>query len=204
MVSHGSLSDNKFPQVSRTLPSITVDINNAVVWMVSTRPLISKPSSLCTNSLLMVPSAQITIGISVTFMFYSFFSSLASSRYLSLFSSSFSFTQRMGKFTIRPALFFCWLLLGLFVWPRFSDRFLPQNPWEVCASHFPRRIQCCEFTICFVWSNNSFTFRLAKFKLILTPLEFFISVLADVFSLEFEWQQVSSSLQDSSQDSDRS
>ena len=32
-----------------------------------------------------------------------------------------------------------------------------------------------------------------------TPLEFFPSVLADGFSLEFEWQQVSSSLQDSSQ-----
>ena len=31
-----------------------------------------------------------------------------------------------------------------------------------------------------------------------TPLEFFTSVLADGFSLEFEWQQVSSSLQDSS------
>ena len=36
-----------------------------------------------------------------------------------------------------------------------------------------------------------------------TPLEFFISVLADGFSQEFEWQQVSSSLQDSSQDSGR-
>ena len=35
-------------------------------------------------------------------------------------------------------------------------------------------------------------------------LEFFPSVLADGFSLEFEWQQVSSSLQDSSQDSGRS
>ena len=32
-----------------------------------------------------------------------------------------------------------------------------------------------------------------------TPLEFFTSILADGFSLEFEWQQVSSSLQDSSQ-----
>ena len=37
-----------------------------------------------------------------------------------------------------------------------------------------------------------------------TLLEFFTSVLADGFSQEFEWQQVSSSLQDSSQYSDRS
>ena len=36
-----------------------------------------------------------------------------------------------------------------------------------------------------------------------SPLEFFTSVLADGFSLEFEWLQVSSSLQDSSQDSGR-
>ena len=40
--------------------------------------------------------------------------------------------------------------------------------------------------------------------IIITPLEFFTSVLADGFSLEFEWQQVSSSLQDSSRDSGRS
>ena len=40
--------------------------------------------------------------------------------------------------------------------------------------------------------------------LLFTPLEFFTSVLADGFSLEFEWQQVSSSLQNWSQDSSRS
>ena len=40
--------------------------------------------------------------------------------------------------------------------------------------------------------------------LLFTPLEFSTSVLADGFSLEFEWQQVSSSLQDSSKDSGRS
>ena len=35
--------------------------------------------------------------------------------------------------------------------------------------------------------------------IIISSLQFFISVLADGLSLEFEWQQVSSSLQDSSQ-----
>ena len=40
--------------------------------------------------------------------------------------------------------------------------------------------------------------------IIIIPLEFFISVLADGFSLEFGWQRVSSSLQDSSQYSGRS
>ena len=38
MVFHWSLSDSKFPQVSRTLLSILAVLNNAVVWMVSTRP----------------------------------------------------------------------------------------------------------------------------------------------------------------------
>ena len=38
-----------------------------------------------------------------------------------------------------------------------------------------------------------------ELSLLFTPWEFFTSVLADGLSLEFEWQQVSSSLRDSSQ-----
>ena len=40
MVSQWSLSDIKSLQVSRALLSILTDLNNAVVWIVSTRPLI--------------------------------------------------------------------------------------------------------------------------------------------------------------------
>ena len=43
---HWSLRDNKSPQVSRTLPSILTDLNNAGVWRVSTRPVISSPPVL--------------------------------------------------------------------------------------------------------------------------------------------------------------
>ena len=43
-------------------------------------------SSPYTSSLVTVPSAVITIGITVTFMFHCFFNALARSRYLSLFS----------------------------------------------------------------------------------------------------------------------
>ena len=85
MVSHWSLSDNKCPQVSRILLSILADLNNAVVRMVSTRPLISKSSSPYNNPLVVVTRSPITIGITVTFMFHSFFSSLSISRYLSIF-----------------------------------------------------------------------------------------------------------------------
>ena len=71
-----SLSDSKSPQVSMTLHNILADLNNAVVWMVSTHPFISKSSSLFINPLVTVPRALITIGITVTLMFYSFFNSI--------------------------------------------------------------------------------------------------------------------------------
>ena len=83
------LSDSKSPQVDRTLLNILVDLNNAIFWMFSPRPLISKPSSSTINLLVTVPSTPNIIGITITFKFHSFFfSSLARSRYLSLFSFS--------------------------------------------------------------------------------------------------------------------
>ena len=85
MVFHWSLSDSKSPHVSRILRSILADLNIAVVWLVSTSPAISKSSSPCTNPLVTVQRAAITIGITVTFMFQSFFNSLVRSWYLSLF-----------------------------------------------------------------------------------------------------------------------
>ena len=90
-VFHRSLRDRKSPQVSRTFRSILVVLNNAVVWMASTCPLISKSSSSFNNPLLTIPKAPTTIGITVTFMFHSFFNSQAKSRYLSFFSFSFNF-----------------------------------------------------------------------------------------------------------------
>ena len=86
MVFHRSLSDSKSRQISRTL-SILAVLNNAVIWMVSTRPPTSKSSSPFSNLL----NAPITIGIIVTCMFHSFFNSLARSRYLSFFSYSLFF-----------------------------------------------------------------------------------------------------------------
>ena len=61
--------------------------------MVSTRPLISKFSCPFNNPLVIVPKAPITVGIIVTLKFYSFFNSLAKSRYLSFYSLSFNFIQ---------------------------------------------------------------------------------------------------------------
>ena len=106
---HWSLSDNKSPQVFRTLLSILADFSNTVVWMVFTHPLISKSSSLCTNPLVTVPGMPIRIYITFIFRFHSFSSSLARSEYLSLFSHSFNFTlwsDGMVKSTISQVLFF--------------------------------------------------------------------------------------------------
>ena len=73
MVFHWRVSDSKSPRVSRTLLSILAIFNNAVVWIVSTRPPTSKSSRPINNPLVTVPKAPITIGIIVTFMFHSFF-----------------------------------------------------------------------------------------------------------------------------------
>ena len=45
-------------------------------------------------------------------------------------------------------LFFCWLSLGLVVWPRLGDPYTSQNPREVCVSHSPGRILGCAYIIC--------------------------------------------------------
>ena len=114
MVFHRSLSDSKSPQVSRTLPSILAVLNNAVVWMVSTRPPTSKSSSPFSNPLVTVPNAPITIGIIVTFKFHSIFNSLSRSRYLFFFSHSFSFilwSAGTAKSTILQVLFFLLIII---------------------------------------------------------------------------------------------
>ena len=81
-----ALTDGFYQQVSRSLLSILTDLNNPEVWMVSTRPLNPKSSSPCINPLMTVLRAPITIGISVLFMFLSFFfSSLARSAYILAF-----------------------------------------------------------------------------------------------------------------------
>ena len=139
MAFHWSLSDSKSLQDSRTLLSILAVLNNVVVWMVSTRPPTSKSSSPFSNPLVTVPKAPITISIIVTFMFHSFFNSLARLRYLSFFSHSFSFilwSTGTSKSTILKILFFLWLLLGLVFWPRFRDPSVRQSPKEFMCDIF--------------------------------------------------------------------
>ena len=241
MVFNWSLSDSKFPQVSRTLLSILAVLNNAVVWMVSTRPPTSNSSSPFSYPLVTVPNAPITIGIIVTFMFHSFFNSLTRSRYLSISSNSFSFilwsagqqSRLFCKFSFFVDYYEVWVLAGI----RWSVCMLKSH--SLCVAFSWTGAGLCIYHL-LVWSNINFlhisqwiTLPTQSFlalyslcvnllhsliiwlmvsslsphslhlHLLFTPLEFFTSVVADSFSLEFVWQQVSSSLQDSSQYSGR-
>ena len=90
MVFHWSLSD-KSTQVSRTQLRILIVLSNAVIWIISTRLPISKSFRPFNNPLVILPKEPNTIDTIVTFMFHSFFTSLARSRYLSFFSLSFRF-----------------------------------------------------------------------------------------------------------------
>ena len=114
MVFHWSLSDIKSPQVSRTRLRILSVLSNAVIWIVSTRLPTSRSSRPFNNPLVTVPNAPIIIGTIVTFMFHSFFNSLARSSYLSFFSISFRFilwSAGTAKPTILQILFFFFFLI---------------------------------------------------------------------------------------------
>ena len=162
MVFHWSLSDNKSPQVSRTLLSILAVLNNAVVWIVSTRPPTSKSSSPFSNPLVTVPNAPITIGIIVTCMFHSFFQfpSIQRSWYLCFFSHSFSFilwSAGTAKSTILQFLFFLLLIIiksGLLAGIRWSVCMLKSH-WSLCVAFSRTGAGLCIYHL-LVWSNWNF------------------------------------------------
>ena len=149
MVFHWRLSNSKSPQVSRTLLSILAVFNNAVVWMVSTRLPTSKSSRPFSSPLVTVPKALVTIAIIVTFMFHSFFNSLARSRYLSLFSHSFDFilwSARTAKSTILQVFFLLLIIIrsGLLA----EIRFVCQSPIGVFECYFLGQVMVFAYTIC--------------------------------------------------------
>ena len=122
MVSHWSLSDNKYPQVSRTLLSILTNLNNTIA-----RPVISKSSSLVS-----ILSDCIEIANCVIFMFHSFFNSLA--RSLSLFPHSFNFTLWSAgtakSHNSASSLFRCVVVADYYI----RSRRLAEIWWSVCNS----------------------------------------------------------------------
>ena len=160
MVFHWSLSDRKTPQVSRTRLSILAVLSNAVIWIVSTRPSTSKSSRPFNNHLVIVPKAPITIDTIVTFMFYSFFNSLARSGYLTFFSHSFRFilwSAGTAKSTIFQILFFFLLIIirsGRLAGIRWSVCMLKSHR-SLCVSFSRTGAGLCMYHL-LVWLNLNF------------------------------------------------
>ena len=154
MVFHWSLSDSKSPQVFRTLFRILAVLSNVDIWIVSTRPPISTFSRPFSNPLVIVPKAPITIGIIVTFMFHSFFNSLARSRYLSFFSHSFRFilwSAGTAKSTILQILFFSLIPCEIFT-PALANCLSLESKWQQISS-YPK-----DSSLYFVWYYQFFSF----------------------------------------------
>ena len=141
MVFHWRLNDIKSPQVSRTLLSILTVFDNAVFWIVSTRPPTSKSSRAFNNPLVAMPKAPITIGKIVTFMFHSFLNSLARSWYSSFFSRSSSFilwSAGTAKSTILQIFFFYLLII-------MRSGLLAKIRWSICMLKSHRSL-CVSFS----------------------------------------------------------
>ena len=144
---HCSLSDSKFPQISRTLLSILTVLNKVVVWIVSTRPPTFKCSSPFNRPLVTVPSAPITIGIFITFTFHSCFKLPSKVEVIILLLTFFQFYSVVSRnskiYNSANSLFF--FLSGLLaeshqsLWVSFS-----RTAAGLCIYHL------------FVWSNLNF------------------------------------------------
>ena len=131
--------------VSWTLLSILTNLNNTVVWMFSTRPLISKSSSHRTQPLVTPPTASIILGVTTHWCSIVLFNAL----------SSFNIKQVL-LFSFFLFFFFFFLLiltksshLTEIRWP-----ICIKNHRELCASHFQGQIPGCAFV------------RIVKFKLL--------------------------------------
>ena len=107
-----------------------------------------------------IPRAPITIGITVTFKFHSFFSIPYQGpiTYLSFRFLSISLCGQLAQQCQQFVKFFCccWWLLGLVVLLRLGDLFVSQNPWGVSAFNSPGRILWLYIYYLFVWSNFNF------------------------------------------------
>ena len=104
------------------------------------------------NSLVIVPNAPTTISTVVTFMFHSFFNSIARSRYLSFISLFFRFilwSTGTAKSTILQILFLLLLIIirsDLLVGIRWSVCMLKSHR-SLCVS-FLGQVLGCAYTIC--------------------------------------------------------
>ena len=99
--------------------------------------------SLFPRPLKIVPRAPTIIGIIITFMFNSLFSSLVRSKYMPIFILSFIFIccPLEWQNSLDVKVLFWSSGLG------FGNLFVSQNPRESYGSHFLREILVCAYTI---------------------------------------------------------
>ena len=136
----------QWQQVSRTLLCILAMLNNVIVYIISTRPLISQSSGHITNPLVTVAKAPLTIRIIVSSMFHSFFQFQSKVNVLILLFTFFQFWN------------FSFLLIII------RSGHLAEIKWSVsiskshrnsCISFFRREDGLCIYHL-FVWSNLNF------------------------------------------------
>ena len=149
MVVHWCPSDSKSSLRYRTLLTILADLNNDAVWMVSICPAISNSSNLLSKPLWTVPSAPITIGITVTHMFQ-------------VLISLFTFFQFYSVVSLDSKVdnFAHFLFLMIII----RSGLLAEIRWSVCISKSHRSL-CVSFSktaagLCIyhllAWSNLNF------------------------------------------------
>ena len=193
------LGGTKSLHVCRTLLSSQADLSKIAIWMVSILPLNSSSSNpffQTFGGLFQMPQLQLVS----TLMFQRFFNSLARSSNFSIFLLTSIFTlwsepknpldDRFLLINGRSSL------LVEIKWP-----FISQNSREFYASHSLETDSGLYIYLLVGGSNfNLFIIIIIIILIIIILLlwEIFSLALADDFSLEFEWQQVSSSPQDSS------
>ena len=174
MAFHWSLTDSKYPQVSRTLLTILAVLNNVVVYMVSTCSPASKSSSPFNNPLMTIPKAPITIDIIVTFMFH-IFSNPCQGRgtYPSFHFHSVLYCDQPGQQSPEFCKFSFFLFIIILSGQQAEIR------WAVCTSR-SRRSLCVPF-------SRTYS-GLCKYDIIIIlPIrEFFAPALADGFPIESE------------------
>ena len=124
------LIGSKCPRVSRTLLSIPADLNNAVFCMVSILTLIFNSFSLYSKPFGTVSSAPTKIGITETFLFYSFFQLLCK---IQIFFYLFVF-------------FYFHEIWWSFCFSKFK--------WIFCISFFQTDSGLCIYHL-LVWSNDN-------------------------------------------------
>ena len=123
-------------RLDRTLQSILANLNNAVAFIVSIRPLIS--TSPFINPIVAVMSALITTAITVPFLFHSFFSVLLQSPvFLSLFTffQFYPVTSRDAKVHYSDGLLLLWLAITRY-------RHLVKITWSVFNLKIPENFMC--------------------------------------------------------------